>query len=303
MDVCDHYEPWSGRMRDKQSGMASMRVNWQLYSLFDSIVVYEAETAGFAQVEEPVAGGEIVLLTEAFAAAAGNLTADRGFYEALRGTTPTIQDVRNVADAPIVLPKLGLRETSIAEDIEEIRLGVVTLESGLGHGSGFFVSPTLILTNHHVVEGSQFLRVTLVTGREVLGEVLRSHQLRDVALVQVEPGGHRPLVIRRDPAGVAEDVYAIGTPLRKSARASVTRGIVSRYRTNSVGLEDIQADVDIQPGNSGGALLDAKGNVVGVSYAGFGVPDNTSISVNYFIPIMDALAKLNVSIGEGAPGS
>ena len=59
-------------------------------------------------------------------------------------------------------------------------------------------------------------------------------------------------------------------------------------------MEDIQADVDIQGGSSGGPLLDAHGNIVGISYAGRGPLGKFSAGVNFFIPIMDAMDKLNL---------
>ena len=75
----------------------------------------------------------------------------------------------------------------------------------------------------------------------------------------------------------------------------MTRGIVSKFATNRSGMEDIQADVDIQGGNSGGPLLDGKGNLVGISYAGIGPPGKFSSGLNFFIPIMDALEKLKLA--------
>ncbi|MCC7045221.1 MAG: trypsin-like peptidase domain-containing protein [Alphaproteobacteria bacterium] len=74
----------------------------------------------------------------------------------------------------------------------------------------------------------------------------------------------------------------------------MTRGIVSQVRTNRRNMTDIQADVAILPGSSGGPLVDGSGNVVGVSYAGIG---ELNAGVNFFIPIQDALAKLNVTLG------
>ena len=72
---------------------------------------------------------------------------------------------------------------------------------------------------------------------------------------------------------------------------------------NNRGLEDIQADVDIQGGNSGGPLVDANGNVVGISYAGIDPSGaKTSIGLNLFIPIGDALQKLKVAFAKPGNG-
>ena len=188
-----------------------------------------------------------------------------------------------------------------------IRLGVVTVDTGLGHGSGFFISPRLVLTNHHVVEGRSIVRVTLVTGRNILGEVIRKHPERDVALVQVEEGGYRPLAIRTTPLKITEDVYAVGTPGNKEQAGTVSKGIVSKFTRNDNGLEDIQADVNILGGSSGGVLLDGRGNVVGITYAGrVSGQDKSFTGINFFIPIGDALRFLNIKFKDEVrqqPGS
>jgi serine protease Do len=191
--------------------------------------------------------------------------------------------------------------TPITDQMDDIRLGVVTLSAGNSHGSGFFISPRLILTNHHVVAGRNVIRVTLLTGRSFLGEVVRTHPARDIALVSVESGGHRPLPLRTAPLKVGDNVYAIGTPLMQQLSGTVTRGIVSAFRTSAKGFEDIQADVDIHGGNSGGPLLDDKGNVVGVTYAGHGGAE-TSVGLNLFIPINDALRMLNLAPDDPVTG-
>ena len=99
---------------------------------------------------------------------------------------------------------------------------------------------------------------------------------------------------------MTEEVYAIGSPIDKSLAGTVSKGIVSKFASNSQGLEDIQADVDIHGGNSGGVLLDQHGNAVGISYAGIGTPDKKSVGLNFFIPVMDALEKLNLRLKSRA---
>ena len=293
LNVCEHMNPISGRRLGTQSGEASVHVSWQIFSVFDQKVAYETETKGMIDMSRPVANGEMALITEAFAEAVANLAADKKLVELLRRKPRTVADVRALDAAKLEIPHRPLFEDGITRNIDLIRRSVVTIDDGSGHGSGFFISPTLILTNRHVVGNADLLRIKLVTGRKILGEVIRRHPERDVALIQVEDAGHRPLPLRFEPLKITEEVFAIGTPLHKSASGTVTKGIVSRFTTNKYGLEDIQADVDIQGGNSGGALLDVDGNVVGITYAGVG---EHSIGMNFFIPIYDALDKLNVSV-------
>ncbi|WP_316975968.1 S1C family serine protease [Shumkonia mesophila] len=295
MNVCEVMGYWTAKPDGTFRGEASVRVLWQVFSVFDQNVVYETTTKGSIKRQEARAGGEVGLLTEAFSEAVANLAADRKLVDLLGKRTRTVADVRAVADAPLKIPYQPPFQSTITDNIDAVRRSVVTLDGGAGHGSGFFISPTLIVTNHHVVAGQTVMRVTLVTGRKVLGEVMRRHPERDVALVQVEAAGHQPLPLRLEPVRITEEIYAVGSPLDKALAGTVTKGIVSKFATNTHGLEDIQADVDIQPGNSGGALLDTRGNVVGISYAGIG---ETSVGLNFFIPIYDALERLNVGIDK-----
>ena len=295
-DVCDFVRWYDQLSLDTQSGKGYVKVKWQVFSNFDKRVVFETETEGAADVKEPATNGEMVILTEAFAEAAANLAANEKLVALLSKPPKTQLDIRAVNEVRLLIPLLESFNQPISENIDRIRFGAVTIETGLWHGSGFFISPRFVVTNYHVVENLKIVRVVLVTGRKILGEVIRRHSKRDVALIQVESGGHQPLPIRTKPLKIAEDVYAIGAPHKKQFSGTVTKGIVSKFRTNSRGLEDIQADVDILGGSSGGVLLDSEGNVVGVSYAGIGPPGQFSSGLNFFIPIYDALDKLNIEL-------
>ncbi len=293
LNICDEADFWTGWRRGTQRGKGAVTVRWQVFSVVTRKVVYETTTQGAATLDRGAGGGEMVIFHNAFANAVVNLAADRKFVQVLSEREPSVTDVKNVAETELQIKRYPPRTGPIADTIDQTRLSVVTIESGLSHGSGFFITPTLIMTNFHVTGDSQFMRLRLLTGRKILGEVIRRHPKRDVAIIQVEKSGHVPIPIRAKPLKITEEVYAIGSPLMKKLSGTVSKGIVSKFTSNRAGLEDIQADVDIHGGNSGGALLDAKGNVVGVSYAGYG-GDGVSIGLNLFIPIMDALDKLNI---------
>ena len=158
-----------------------------------------------------------------------------------------------------------------------------------GLGSGFVVSSDgLIITNTHVIEGSEEVNVTLKDGRTFKGEVLGTDSLTDVGVIKIDAEGLSAVKIAdSDKLQPGEYAIAIGNPL--GLDNTVTTGIVSATGRSSsqVGIADkrvnfIQTDAAINPGNSGGPLLNAKGEVIGVNTAiiqgaqglGFAIPIN-----------------------------
>ena len=135
-----------------------------------------------------------------------------------------------------------------------------------GVGSGFIVSKDgYVMTNHHVVEGADEIYVTLTDKREFKGKLIGSDQRTDVALVKIESNDLPSLKIG-DPnrVRVGEWVLAIGSPF--GLESTVTAGIVSaKGRETGDYLPFIQTDVAVNPGNSGGPLLNMRGEVIGIN--------------------------------------
>ena len=206
-----------------------------------------------------------------------------------------------ISDTLIRIPTLPHSTKALSEGTSALQAAVVTIkmENG-GHGSGFFISRNgYLLTNQHVVQDSKFVTIKLTTGRQMPGEVVRSHKGRDIALVKVNEAAMEALPLQLDPPDVAAEVYAVGTPLEERLSTTITKGIVSAYRTaeNDDDLKLIQSDAAIHGGSSGGAMVDRFGNVVAVSVAGVVVSANkVGTSINYFIPIADALKFLAVEL-------
>lgn len=136
-----------------------------------------------------------------------------------------------------------------------------------GLGSGFIVSPDgLVLTNHHVVDGADEIYVTLTDKREFKARLIGSDQRTDVALVRIDAKADLPTVEIGDPdrLRVGDWVLAIGSPF--GLDSTVTAGIVSaKGRDTGEYLPFIQTDVAVNPGNSGGPLIDMAGRVVGIN--------------------------------------
>jgi len=173
-------------------------------------------------------------------------------------------------------------------------VGVVVVFNSSGMGSGFVASSDgIVLTNAHVVGRNRKLKVRWSDGTESQARLLRINREVDVALIQVAEDHHRPLPMRAKLPNVGDTVFAIGTPLNLKLQGTLSRGIVSAIRTVEAGTL-IQSDVSITHGNSGGPLLDEKGNVIGMAVSGL---DNTSANLNFFIPVTEILASLNLKPG------
>ena len=276
-------------------GTVTLTIDWEVFSILEDRVVYRERVLGIYKTKEDVYFSESLLY--AYRDGAQKLAHSPKFRQAI--SQPSTAKAAAVT-APVtgerwLLPGLASFRAPVAQNIDYVRWATVTIEVPGGYGSGFFLTQDgWIMTNAHVARGSQSVKVVLADGRLIYGQVVRMHDARDVALVKVEGNGYAALPLRTQPVVITEEVYAVGAPLDKKFSGTVTRGIVSRFTNNSKHLTDIQADVMIQGGSSGGPLIDSYGNVVGISYAGRG---RTNQGINFFIPIQDALDKLNLQLG------
>jgi S1-C subfamily serine protease len=276
-------------------GGGYMKIFWQVFAPDTQTVVFETTTEGSFQIDDGTGVAPDQMFLRPFEMATRNLFAERGFYSAVANMTVGDAKAGAAAQAAIALKRVKLSGEPVAKNITSLRSAVVTVVADSGSGSGFFVSPDgYLLTDSHVVGATRFVKVKLATGRELLGEVVRSDKARDVALIKTEPIAVPALAIRETEPGIGEEVYALGSPLGDTFNTTLTRGVLSGYRT----LNDkryLQSDVAILPGNSGGPLLDAQGAVIGVTVARLMLKGDTG-SLNFFIPVGEALAKLGLTI-------
>jgi serine protease Do len=181
-------------------------------------------------------------------------------------------------------------------------------------GSGVIVRKDgTILTNFHVVNGAEQIKITLADGREYEGRFLGGTELYDVAVVRAAVGKDDLPVATLDKSGdlaIGEWVMAIGNPfgyLLDDTQPTVTAGVVSALRRaiHSEGNQEtlykdmIQTDAAINPGNSGGPLVDAVGDVVGINTFIFS-QSGGSHGIGFAIPIATAARVMDEILAHGA---
>jgi serine protease Do len=271
-----------------------MGANWEIYSSLERKVVAKVTTHGGADYKTKLGASFLPAVYEGFRENVRQLLANpevRSLVTAQVAATPAVS-----AASPA--ESLMLRSGAGHLTTPQASTAVATVFAADGSGSGFLVSADgYLITNHHVVGASKYVKLKWPDGSETLGEVLRSDRRRDVALVKTDVHGRTPLDLRLGAAQQGETVFAIGSPLGDRFQNTMTKGIVSAIRTES-GQTFIQSDVMVNHGSSGGPLLDEKGRVIGLTVSGQ-APNGDPIGLNFFIPIGDALKALSVTPAAG----
>ena len=158
------------------------------------------------------------------------------------------------------------------------------------HGSGFIVeSNGIILTNSHVVEDAESLTVRLMDGREFDAKVLGHDEQTDIAVLHIDATGLPSARLGdSDRVRVGEWVLAIGSPFRASLGNTVTTGIISGKGRDDVALADyeefLQTDAAVNPGNSGGPLINMQSQVIGINTA-IATQSGSFQGVSFAIPV------------------
>src|SRR5687767_7897661 len=172
-----------------------------------------------------------------------------------------------------------------------------------GVGSGVIVNANgYILTNHHVVDGATDIKVELTDNRTFSAKLVGSDQPSDLAVLKVEATGLPTVSVGdSDRVRVGDVVLALGNPL--GIGQTVTSGIVSA-KGRATGLSDgsfedfIQTDASINRGNSGGALVNINGELIGINSQILS-PSGGNIGIGFAIPVNMANAVMNALIKDG----
>ena len=203
--------------------------------------------------------------------------------------SPTLTPIATptpTATHPPVATDTPTPEPSVADIVTAARSAVVFIEGNAGTGSGFFIDPAgYILTNAHVVEGSWQLTVALDNGALFAPSVVASDSERDIALLKITSSRQMSALPIATTSHTGQEVIALGYPHSYrlgSESMTVTTGIISAFRTYG-NVSYVQTDAAVNPGNSGGPLLNLRGEVVGMNTMGVAkdISEGLNLAIKY----------------------
>ena len=199
----------------------------------------------------------------------------------------------------------GTSAGNLPQLVENLSPSVVTIFTEGGLGSGVVYSADgLILTNEHVIRGATSVEVGFADGQRVEGTVKASDAVTDLALVQAKRAGLPKPTYQSDLPKVGEGALVLGSPLgfENTATAGIISGLhrsIPGSASNSLSLVDlIQTDAPISPGNSGGAVINMRGEVIGISEA-YIPPSAGAVSLGFAIPAATAVDVAEELLANG----
>jgi serine protease DegQ len=217
---------------------------------------------------------------------------------ALAGCTVAQEPRARSAPAPVTAPAPSANasaQAAAAGDIpgvvRKVEPSVVTIAHDQGTGSGVVWSKDgVVVTNAHVVGDVERVEVAFFDGRRADGRVRATDPDTDLAVVDVERGDLQPATFQETLPAVGELAVAMGSPL--GFQNTITAGIISGLHREIPGSAEqgirslvdlIQTDAAISPGNSGGALVNGQGEVVGINVA-YIPPEQGAVAIGFAIP-------------------
>ena len=175
-------------------------------------------------------------------------------------------------------------------------------------GSGFIISDDgYILTNFHVIEDSSSISVSMYNGESYKADLIGYDESNDIAVLKIEAEGLAPVILgNSDNLNVGDSVVAIGNPLGELTFTLTSGAISAKDReitfSNNTTMNLLQTDCAINSGNSGGALFNLYGEVIGVTNAKYGSSSNSSASIDnigFAIPINSIMNIVESIIEKG----
>ena len=208
------------------------------------------------------------------------------------------QTKENLTEIGTIRKEFDLLKASSGEDfssiIENSVKGVVTIKTNVAQGTGFIISSDgYLVTNAHMLSGASEVQITAFDGKKIPAELVGYNSELDIALLKIS-GEHSFLEFDdSNNVRVGEKVIAIGNPL--GLQFSVTEGIVSGIHRSGINeLEAyVQTDAALNPGNSGGPLINKNGKIIGINNFKLGSGESLGFALesNYIKDAVNAISQ------------
>ncbi|WP_422105019.1 trypsin-like peptidase domain-containing protein [Winogradskyella sp.] len=197
------------------------------------------------------------------------------FVEAAEKSIDAVVHVKNTA---IVTAPMSMQDLFFGRSSQRAQVGT---------GSGVIISPTgYIVTNNHVIQNANEISITLNNNKSYMAELVGTDEATDIALIKIETDEDLPFLAfgDSDNAKIGEWVLAVGNPF--NLNSTVTAGIISAKSRDLSGRNTqsfIQTDAAVNPGNSGGALVNTNGDLIGINTA-ISSRDGSYIGYSFAVP-------------------
>jgi len=266
---------------------AVMDVEFQIFDSTEKKRIARVRVEGLG--EDPGRTGQP--MPKAFLAAFREALADPAFVAPLRRSAGDGSEVR-FAREPFSMRRCADPALDLPDDLPRAQEAVVVVVVGSASGSGTIVSDDgYVITAAHVLGSDGRATLRFKSGLELPAEVVRVDPARDAALLKVPGRGYACLRTERSLVKVGTEIWAIGNPVAEELARSVTRGVASGNRTIR-GRSFLQTDAAVNPGNSGGPLLDASGRLRGIVVTK--LTEEGIEGLGFAVPIADAESALGV---------
>ena len=202
------------------------------------------------------------------------------FVEAAEKSLDAVVHVKNtsIVNAPMTM--------------QDLFYGRSSQRAQVGTGSGVIISPTgYIVTNNHVINNANEISITLNNNKAYIAELIGTDESTDIALLKIETDEDLPFMVfgDSDNAKIGEWVLAVGNPF--NLNSTVTAGIISAKSRDLSGQNTqsfIQTDAAVNPGNSGGALVNTNGDLIGINTA---ISSRTGSYIGYSFAVPSNIAR------------
>lgn len=239
---------------------AKLNIRWELFDTLTQKVVFSHSTQGYGKSKQ----ANERAIYKAFNQSLRLLMNNDSFIQSTSEENTKVS-VGNSNEEHVIDVEKNAQILKLPDDLEEVLSAVVSIKAGLIHGTGFAISKDgYILTAAHNVSGLDKVYIETKSGDVFQAEILKIDLGLDVALLKAKVNFSNPLQFEFDNRPlIGEELFGVGFPISEKLSRSTSKGVLSGFRVLN-GNSYIQTDASLNPGNSGGPLLNAKGKVVGI---------------------------------------